>query len=96
MLFNNEEITILISALETYNDAPRNELRPELQNTLVNSSIEKLENLTALTYFTKQEFSIMALAMNFIIQSLEISGNIVDDFTFTLFHRLIALAEPST
>ncbi len=91
MLFDIDEVTFLTSALESYNDEHRKELRPELQDELAKSAIGKLENLTPLTYFTKQEFSIMALALHFIIQSLEKSGYVVNAFTLSLFEKVVDL-----
>ena len=96
MLFDTDEVIFLISALETYNESPRGNLRYELQNQLVTSSVKKLENITELTHFTKQELSVMAFAMLFIINALEKSGNVVDSLTLDLFQRLIALADPGT
>ena len=91
MLFDIDEVLFLTSALETYNEKHRKELRPELQDELAKSAIRKLENLTPLTYFTKQEFSIMALATHFIINALEKSGNVVDAFTLSLFEKVVSL-----
>ena len=93
MPFNSEEVAELIAALETYNDRHRGVLPPELQNQLATSSIKKLENLTALTFFTKQEFSIMALAVKSSIDAFEISGYVADSALLSLFERLISLSK---
>lgn len=93
MLFNSKEIALIITALEDYADSPLQILRIDLRDKLSASITTKLKALTPLTVFTKQEFTLMAVAVE---QSRTISTNLGTNSYFLerLRDRLISLAEP--
>ena len=67
MLFTREDISLMKSALETYNEKDQGFFNPDLQANLAKSCMLKLENYTAFTYFTKQEFTFIAVTVDHII-----------------------------
>lgn len=94
-MFSSDEIIIIQSALETYNDEPRDYLKPDLQDKLTKSSLSKLSNYSPLTYFTKQEYSIMCLAVIFMMNLLEDVDPYRSDELFLISKKLSALADPN-
>lgn len=96
-MFTPEEIYIISSAVETYNEAHRGILNPELQDSLCNSCIAKLEGYNQLTYFSKQEYTVMAFAVDMIINQLSSLPKGTTDKRLikkmkTVFDRLCTLA----
>ena len=95
MIFNFDECTLLITSLETYDDQPRGLFPDEVQHQFAETITKKLNNLSSLTYFTKQEYTFMALCVHFVIDSFNKAGNIPDSNLFALRDKLFVLAEPS-
>ncbi len=96
MLFSHDEIVILQSAVETYNEEPRYNLKPEIQEQLCQSILNKLKYLTSLTYFTKKEYSAMLLALAHIESCREILNIPVDNAFDELVEKVIELSKPET
>ena len=92
MLFDLDECTIIISALETYDEKARGELPPSIQHSVVSSALKKLEVLSSLTHFTKQEFAVMALAVRFISKLFKVAPESKNSLHLALFDKLIKLA----
>ena len=96
MIFNFAETATLTAAIETYDERPRNQLRWEVQHSLSLSVLNKLEKLTALTVFNKQEFTLMLLAVDHLIGTFEKAKQPVDPVLNVLYDRLLELARPDT
>lgn len=96
MLFRQDELLQLIPAIETYDDVPRNVLVPDVQHTLSVSCLNKLNNLSILTYFTKKEYSLMLLAVDHIIRELEHNRHFIDGTLYDLYDKLMIRAMPNT
>lgn len=62
-LFTNKQKELLLNSLKMYLEFSVSPLKPELKSSLILSSIEKLENLSVFTSFSKQEFTIMYMAL---------------------------------
>ncbi len=92
MLFNEKECSIIITALETYDEEPRGMLIPDVQHSVTTSALKKLNVLSPLTYFTKQEFTIMALAVQFVIDCSKNQNIRNSSYLFSLFKKLCELA----
>lgn len=95
MIFNTDEQIFILSSIETYNDQPRGVFPASIQRQFAETITKKLNNLSPLTFFSKQEYSFMALCVHFIIDSFNKMGNIPDGSLLTLRNKLFALAEPS-
>ena len=95
MLFNDEECILIVSALETYDESDQTFLPPELKHRLILSSLEKISNLSTLTYFTKQEFTVMYAAVDHIIRSEQQLGQHIDNDLMLLSNKIYDLALPS-
>lgn len=97
---SHNEIIAIQSALETYAEAKNPivagiEFRETLRQQLIKSSLQKLETISVLTYFSKQEISIMAFSVQFIIQSAELAP-IDDEYRqelYTIFQKLADMAD---
>lgn len=77
MIFNMDEMIALTAALEEYSEikaATRLNLEAEIIDEIACSCLDKLEHLSMLTYFTKQEYSIMHDAFNDVMQKLPKAG----------------------
>ena len=74
MLFTEEEVILLIAAVETYNDNDRHEIPLIAQRVLSISCLNKLEKLTSSTHFTQQELAFLELAIRFIKRSQNIAS----------------------
>lgn len=94
MLFNSNEISVLIAAVKAYEHSPLQVLKPELRKSLNASILGKLSSLSALTFFTKQEFTYMALAVDYVLDSPSDFGIPSSLNLQRLRDRLISLAEP--
>ena len=70
-LFTAQEISILFDCLDIYANSEVFVLEPELTYKMIMSCLEKLENICTFTNFTKQEFTIMGLALNFCSDTCE-------------------------
>lgn len=92
-IFSRDEIGILISALETYDEAKPTYIRADLKHILIRTSLQKLLSLSALTHFTKQEYTIMCCALEHIASSFTISGYEPDEELLTLLSKTEKLAE---
>ena len=95
MIFNFDETNLLISSIETYNDKPRGEFPATIQQQFAETTIKKLNNLSVFSYFTKQEYTFMALCVRFINNSFSKTGNVPDGILLALLDKLLTLAEPS-
>ncbi|MGN0491050.1 hypothetical protein [Ruminococcus sp.] len=73
-LFSAQEISILYDCLDIYANSEVFVIEPELTYKLIMSCLEKLENICPFTNFTKQEFTIMGLALNFCSDTCEKSS----------------------
>lgn len=95
-----DEIICIQSALESYAEAKNPvvagvEFRESLRQELIKSSLQKLETISVLTYFSKQEISIMAVSVQFIIQASALAP-IDDDYEqelYTIFQKLVSIAD---
>ncbi len=94
MLFNEEEIIIIQSAIETYNEEPRMLLTPEAQKRHCESTLKKLDNYSVLTNFTKIDYSVMYMSLFFVIETSHSLNETLDDIIYLLFERIGKLAEP--
>ena len=96
-MFTLEEICLMQSAVETYNERDRGVLNYELQNSLSRSCLSKFDNYNALTYFSKQELTLIAMAINHLIENLvalptySYVPKLLEDLE-ALFDRLCTLA----
>lgn len=95
-MFSSDEINNIESAVETYNDSPRGLFVPEVQQKLAKSTLSKLSNYSPMTYFTKQEYTFMAVAIKYLMDSFETMGLEYPDDLFSLFTKILDLAEPAT
>lgn len=94
MLFTRDECFHLIAALETYNDAPRNLLKPDVQNTVCSSALAKLNSMNIFTTFSKQEFTMMFASVLFTIEILDRKHLSVPDILWTLHDKTGSLSQP--
>lgn len=93
-LFSSEEISLLIPVLEVYPDAPLQLLERPVRDGLLHSSIGKLQSLTPLTHFTKQEFTLMYMAVDSVLRLSELDAHPLPDDLVALFNRLEKMATP--
>lgn len=92
MLFDEKELSIIIAALESYDEEPQGLLTPEAQHRVTMSALNKLNVLSPLTYFTKQEFTIMVLAVQFVLDCSKHQNFRDRSYLFSLFQKLCELA----
>ena len=90
--FSRDEIGILVSALETYDEAKQTYIRADLKHTLIHTSLHKLMTYSVLTNFTKQEYSVMYFALDHVANSFVLSGYQPDDELLTLLSKIETLA----
>ncbi len=97
---SHDEIILVQSSLETYAEADHPivagiEFREPLRTDLICSSLQKLENISVLTYFSGKEISIMAAAVLFILQNAELAPIDTEDKKEldTLFRKLVAISD---
>lgn len=64
-IFNDDEISIIYDCIETYTHYKMYVLPPDVTQSLILSSLHKLENITPQTSFTKQEYSVLYFAVTF-------------------------------
>lgn len=98
MIFNKDECLILIAALEEYSvekSAPIIWHNTDGIDSVRKSCLNKLEHLTILTNFTKQEYTLMYIATDTIIQKLTVAGYKVPDGYYELGCKLDELADTS-
>lgn len=99
MLFTKNDTKLLIDALDNLSEdeigAESIRLTAELQQRLIDSSKRKLANLSSLTHFTKQEYTIMWWALTLEIEFLERASCDVSEESYRLLERLYSLALPS-
>ena len=97
MIFNIDEKIILIASLEEFHAkkaAPVFRRSAEFIDDMRCTCLNKLEHLSILTYFTKQEYTVMCVALNDVIQKLLIADYEVPDGYYELFDKLETLADP--
>lgn len=92
MKFTPVQIEQLIPLLKNYDLIPRGVLIPSLQHSLVSSVLQKLRTPDAV--FTKQEYTVMAMAVQFEIDRLQSSSAKVPNALVVLRGQLFALASP--
>lgn len=90
--FDGYEISILIDALSKYKDSEMHILKPELHYSLILSTLNKLENINTLTYFTKQEYSIMHFAMEYFANLCDYEIALLPYGFYKLFDKTCKLA----
>ena len=95
MIFNTDEQFFILSSIETYNDLPRGVFPASIQRQFAETITKKLNNLSPLTFFSKQEYSFMALCVHHNIGKLNKQYVIIDSDIIALRDRLLELAEPS-
>lgn len=96
-MFTIEEVLLLQSAVEAYNDEDRMALDYDLPTALAQSCLAKIKQYSPLTYFTKQEFTFMAMSVNFIVSTIDLMPSAQRDkklykSLLALFDRLCTLA----
>ena len=94
MLFNQEECMLLQFMVEEYDEKERRELPLDIQRTLSSACLSKLSNLNSLTYFTKQEFSLLLLATRFAQEFRRSVYRYNQSLVDELKDRLMVLATP--
>lgn len=94
-----DEVILLQASLETFLESKNAvvhgiQIREPLRTELIESSLAKFENLSLMTYFTKQEISIMVLSLHHIINCNRISksNELNEDEVFSTTEKLSALA----
>lgn len=70
-VFNTEEISILFDCLDMYSKSEVFVLKPEITYKMILSCLEKLESICPFTNFTKQEYTVMGLALTFCSDTCE-------------------------
>lgn len=90
-MFTPEELSIMQSAVETYNDEDRTVLNYDLQSDLAFSCLTKIEHYNSLTYFTKQELTFIAMSIDFVISMMDSMPSMQRDKK--LYKSLIALID---
>ena len=96
-MFTPEEISIMQSAVETYNEENRMILNYDLQIALAQSCLAKMEHYSPLTYFTKQEYTLIAMSIELVIAGIEALPHRQRDMKLyksllSLFDRICTLA----
>ena len=96
-MFSSQEISIIQSSVETYNEEDRRQIPYEQQSALAKACLDKLEHYNPLTYFTKQEYTLMAMSTDFMITCIEALPYRQRDMKLyksilSLFDRLCTLA----
>lgn len=69
-IFNDDEISILYFSIDKYTHFKMYALSVDLTQNLILSSLNKLENISPQTTFTKQEYTILYLAVTLCIDTL--------------------------
>ena len=92
MIFTKDEIEILIEVLSYRNSKEFGLLKPKVAANLRQSSLNKLRHFSPRTSFTKQEFTLMAMAVHSECYFC-LLDNTVDDELQTLRDKLFSLAE---
>ena len=94
-----DEVIFVQACLETFLDSKNAvvhgiQIREPLRTELIESSLAKLKNLSLMTYFTKQEITIMVLSLHHIINCNKISksNELNEDEVFLTIEKLSALA----
>lgn len=98
LILNADEIAHVSSALETFIDNDSASVagimfQKDIKERLVSSCLNKLSSYSPLTYFTKQEYTVMFAATLFVIQLFEKNGSEADDALFSAQNKLSMLAE---
>ena len=93
IVFSNVEINMLTDFLEVYRLSEAFVIRKELALSLIESSLSKLANLSVLTFFTKQEYTIMYAALDYIISHQDELGIVVYGKVYRLLDKVGKLAE---
>lgn len=94
MIFSTDEIRDIRIALETYDRLPRGDLIESIQRNVVAAALQKLNSFNLFTSFSKQEFTVMALSVHFLIYDSARSHKQVPERLFALREKLLDLAEP--
>lgn len=94
MIFTSDEIRDIRIALETYDKLPRGDLIESVQRNVVAAALQKLNSFNLFTSFSKQEFTVMALSVHFLIYDFARSHKQVSEKLFALREKLMDLAEP--
>ena len=91
-VFTEPEVEILQQFLEIYKASGFSVLNKELNDSLVNSSLTKLKNLTSLTFFTKQEYTVMYMALDYAKSNQDRLGIVLHGKVHQLISKLCTLA----
>jgi tRNA splicing ligase len=101
MFLTLEELAVTISALETFGEAKNADiqgyvLREELKQSLIKSSVQKLKFPSAFSYFNKQEYTVMHMALVYILK-ISAFANVDFDLTAVISasEKTLSLAGPS-
>lgn len=92
-MFTSSETKQIIAALEVYNDCPRGELTPEVQHKVCASALRKFRRTNIKTEFTKQEYTVMLMAVLYMIKALRRTYQPVPYQLEKLSEKLASLAE---
>ena len=96
-MFTSDEIIHIESAIETYNESSQNVIRPALQKELSKSVLSKLSTYSPFTRFTKQEYTLMGLAVMFMIGIVSMfpdTEELANELSL-IFDKLSLLADPN-
>ena len=94
MVFNKEEVATISNILSTYSKSPKGILKAEFQAQIADQCLEKLNTLNIFTSFSKQEYTVMASAIQFKIIELLDAHHEVPASLYELRDRLFENATP--
>lgn len=94
-MFTAKEVSLLLECLDYYRDARFAPFSPDIGERLYSSCIDKLNSLTALTFFSKAEFSFLSFAVNCELSAYDEIGVSKSDPLYALFLKLQKLCPSS-
>lgn len=92
--FSAHEADMIALHLSNYQDSPspKDPLAPEVRERLCQSAIKKLVNLSPLTCFSKQEYSVMFFAVQHFADVMHANGEQLTPEAYTLIDKLYTKA----
>ena len=99
MLFTNDELSYLASAVESYSPEQMSvqfKIKYEKCKSVHKSCLDKLNNLSGITYFTAQEYICMTASIENIIDSMTIANQPVPLPLYALHDKCMNLLEKAS
>ena len=87
-MFTDSEVVLLLECTDLYRENVFAPFSFDLGLALFESCSRKLKTITALTFFSKQEFTFLSFAVNFEISFFENSGAPAPDSLYDLFLKI--------